>query len=63
MGLQEIDIFKDMNDSEKFASAIIPQKSLKEKLRDLIKGITGGRVMEFLLEEEKALRPTDDKLL
>ena len=63
MGLQEIDIFKDMNDSERFASAILPQKSLKEKLRDLIEGITGGRVMEFLPEEEKALRPTGGELL
>jgi hypothetical protein len=63
MGLQEIDIFKDMNDSEKFASAIIPQKSLNEKFRDLISGITGGRVREFLPEEEKALRPTGSELL
>jgi hypothetical protein len=63
MGLEETDIFQDMNDCEKFASAIIPQKSLKEKLRDLIKEIVEGRRTEFLSEEEDAPKLIDDELL
>ena len=41
MGLQETDIFQDMNDSERFAAAIKSQKSLKEKVLSLIKELVG----------------------
>lgn len=63
MGLQEIDIFQDWDDSEKFAAGIKTRKTLKETLRDLFKGVVVEGKAELLPEEDDALKLTDEELL